>query len=288
VTVPESWFHEELHDVPLSVEPLIGSRLWNLAWADDEPVLSPAGVGAGTWPAREPFVASCRATPGFAGGASRPSSHPAPQFNCRCGIYASTSFEALRANGADLPLVSVVGHVALWGRVVEHEHGWRATFAYPQRLRLVCAICLSRARGRGDPVGAVGICRGEGEVMSIVAFCADHAFSPGAPGPARHHPAADLSVALLDRYAVDPLPREAAAPLFDGRAPHPKAGPRHRPKLAQVRATPPLTKADLRRIFPWHIRALDAGITIGKGLVVVLFWGAIAFFELRSCVVSVP
>jgi hypothetical protein len=31
-------------------------------------------------------------------------------------------------------LVPVVGRVALWGVVHEHERGWRATFAYPERL----------------------------------------------------------------------------------------------------------------------------------------------------------
>jgi len=36
----------------------------------------------------------------------------------------------------------VLGTVALWGRVVEHEHGYRGELGYPQRLRLVCYLCF--------------------------------------------------------------------------------------------------------------------------------------------------
>jgi hypothetical protein len=32
----------------------------------------------------------------------------------------------------------VRGEVFLWGTVVEHEHGWRAQFAYPKSLHLPC------------------------------------------------------------------------------------------------------------------------------------------------------
>ena len=43
----------------------------------------------------------------------------------------------------------------LWGRVVEHEHGYRAQFAYPQRLRLICQFCFwqeSAAASKPDVV----------------------------------------------------------------------------------------------------------------------------------------
>ena len=36
----------------------------------------------------------------------------------------------------------MLGRVALWGRVIEHEHGFRAQYAYPQRLRLICQFCF--------------------------------------------------------------------------------------------------------------------------------------------------
>jgi len=47
---------------------------------------------------------------------------------------------------------AVLGTVALWGRIVEHEHGFRAALAYPQRLRLLCYLCFTLwgSNGPGD------------------------------------------------------------------------------------------------------------------------------------------
>jgi hypothetical protein len=49
-------------------------------------------------------------------------------------LYPST-WEA-RRSGGDRPAVYAVGRVSLWGRVVEHERGYRATRAYPFDLFL--------------------------------------------------------------------------------------------------------------------------------------------------------
>jgi hypothetical protein len=45
--------------------------------------------------------------------------------------------------GAGEPLYRVMGTVALWGTVIEGEHGYRASHAYPQRLY----IPVNRIRG---------------------------------------------------------------------------------------------------------------------------------------------
>jgi hypothetical protein len=36
----------------------------------------------------------------------------------------------------------VLGTVDLWGRIMEHEWGYRAELAYPQRLGLICPFCF--------------------------------------------------------------------------------------------------------------------------------------------------
>jgi len=73
---------------------------------------------------------------------------------CRCGIYAFRSEQ--RAWG-EAPAPSqwhslwgdytVLGEVALWGKVVEHEHGYRAEHAMVQRLlvptRLVIHVSVA-------------------------------------------------------------------------------------------------------------------------------------------------
>ena len=71
--------------------------------------------------------------------------HEVPDENCHCGYYASSEVGKLRRvfmNQASpfigrRQLTLCVGEVALWGKVVRHELGMRATYAYPLRLYLM-------------------------------------------------------------------------------------------------------------------------------------------------------
>ncbi|HEX6132193.1 MAG TPA: hypothetical protein VF044_10705 [Actinomycetota bacterium] len=173
-------------------EPLIGWRVWQLAERRGRPMLAPATASDDLWPALRPFRAGCRAT------VRR--HHRAPDPACACGIYASDSLVSFLAAGWT-PDVSVIGQVSLWGRVVEHTSGWRAAFAYPARLRLICAGCLRERRGAGTPA-VVG--RVEGR---LVATCLQHAGDePGWRGDPRSP--AEIEASLLATYAVDLLPTE--------------------------------------------------------------------------------
>jgi hypothetical protein len=66
--------------------------------------------------------------------------HEPPNYDCCCGIYAVASPEralqylTAESAAAKWGLGRVIGTVALWGRVVEAEWGWRAACAYPLRL----------------------------------------------------------------------------------------------------------------------------------------------------------
>jgi hypothetical protein len=100
--------------------PILGWRVWRIA-VDGELVsaYTPAG-----WPARAPIVARCYEHPG---------QHEAPDEQCVCGVYAcddanAALFYAHRSGSA------VVGRTKLWGRVVEHEAGWRAERSYPESV----------------------------------------------------------------------------------------------------------------------------------------------------------
>ena len=100
--------------------PILGWRVWRIA-LDGELVsaYTPAG-----WPARAPIVARCYEHPG---------QHEAPHEQCVCGVYAcddanAALFYAHRSGSA------VVGRTKLWGRVVEHEAGWRAERSYPESV----------------------------------------------------------------------------------------------------------------------------------------------------------
>lgn len=121
-------------------------------------------------------------------------SHAAPDRACRCGLHAAKDPSLLPAvrDGA----VAVVGTVALWGRVIEHERGYRAALAYPSALRLVCSCC-GRAGDASRMV--VGPARRRGG--SLVAVCRRHLRRPRRgtlPGRA-------VLLGLLSSYGVEPL-----------------------------------------------------------------------------------
>jgi hypothetical protein len=94
--------------------------------------------------------------------------------------------------------------VALWGRTIEHELGYRSEFAYPQRLRLVCPVCFwQRGREGSRPaVAAVGRCG------TVTPLCDEHISTAEACGfmIPRRPPASELQTDLLAAYHVDLLP----------------------------------------------------------------------------------
>ena len=61
---------------------------------------------------------------------------PAPAFDCSCGIYATRNLRDPGRVWRSGPQYAnhVVGAVTLWGRVVEHEWGYRAEHARPVAL----------------------------------------------------------------------------------------------------------------------------------------------------------
>jgi hypothetical protein len=213
-------------------EPVIGWRAWNLS--DDVaagPLLWPAGSGTDPWPPRRPLEARC-AVPRLL--TWRGGRHEAPALGCRCGIHASASLDVVaRERPAWLP-APVIGRVALWGRTIAHERGWRARAAYPDRLRLVCVVCAWIEPGPGVPtvVHTFGDRR--------YSLCDDHAGGLELPGGRRTEPtdgdARTLQSRLLEAYAVDLLPPEPLEPLYR-RAPAEQV-PAYFPSIRLVPAPP--------------------------------------------------
>jgi hypothetical protein len=112
---------------PDAIEPVVGWRAWRVARVGGRLVLLSAVYDEIWEPGRE-LAASCH----------KGRDHTAPDPQCTCGIYAAQEvIEASRHRvGRNDPgvLDRVLGEVALWGRVVEGERGWRAAYAYPVRL----------------------------------------------------------------------------------------------------------------------------------------------------------
>ncbi len=97
----------------------------------------------------------------------------------------------------------MLGRVALWGRVIEHELGYRARFGYPQRLRLICQFCFWQKGPLGGAPTVVGSYRRD----ELVPLCPTHLEFAHANGmrPRRLLPAELVDQRLRQAYAVDPL-----------------------------------------------------------------------------------
>jgi hypothetical protein len=115
---------------------VIGWRAWVLHEGIDGPELRSV-VYQHLWRARQPLSVACE--PGGCLAARWPSQPHS------CGIHAfkeraeaerfPETWESRRADGAGVSTY-LIGQVSLWGRVIEHERGYRGQFAYPFALWL--------------------------------------------------------------------------------------------------------------------------------------------------------
>jgi hypothetical protein len=133
--------------IPDGIEPIVGWRYWGC-----DTLNSPGGEACwltsitrfSTWPARKPTRARCSyAALHEAGGSG------IPHASCSCGVYAVSDLDMLKEvadptegtldqvghAGGDRAVV--VGTVAIWGRIVPGEWGWRGEQAYPRELWVV-------------------------------------------------------------------------------------------------------------------------------------------------------
>ena len=190
-------------------EPITGWRIWNLSQDGDGPRLRPAGSGVDAWKPRQAMEARC----GLPALLTRSiGQHNAPDIRCRCGIYAGRSLDTFPRPRPAWPPPPVVGTVALWGTVIEHERGWRARYAYPSRLRLVCSMCAWFEPGPGEPSVVHTF------FNQLYTLCEEHRGGIELPDGRRTQPTGiaprALQSSLLDAYAVDLVPAEALASLF--------------------------------------------------------------------------
>jgi hypothetical protein len=123
--------------VPDAIEPAMGWRTWiveeTVAGWRLRSVIYPA-----TWRPCERLAADCRRS-----NVKPVESHFPPALACNCGVHAGRTPAELRSycvsgqrwpGSCETALPRPIGVVALWGRVVEHEKGFRGTYAYPRRL----------------------------------------------------------------------------------------------------------------------------------------------------------
>jgi hypothetical protein len=85
--------------------------------------------------------------------------HESPELSCSCGFHAThdpvDALTYLRGRDDARTLCRVLGEVALSGRLVETEAGWRASHAYPARLYVSDAALAEVLAVYGVPVSSV-------------------------------------------------------------------------------------------------------------------------------------
>lgn len=113
-------------------EPIIGWRIWGVQGNH-----LVTGMYSSEWPHKKPLTAvhEERSPYPYNSAASCPGSpcEPhTPNILPGCGIYALKTPADIAAEWEEhRAWPGIVGTVYLWGRMFEHEHGYRAQFAYP-------------------------------------------------------------------------------------------------------------------------------------------------------------
>lgn len=112
--------------LPDHISPTYGWRAW---YIDRHSALRSFYHDGGPWPSRHEMAAACTQC-----------RDQSPGEGCRCGVYAAPTrrgaliwaerFLEEHTSPSDIAL----GEVALWGKVVAHEYGYRAEYAYPTKL----------------------------------------------------------------------------------------------------------------------------------------------------------
>lgn len=80
--------------------------------------------------------------------------HEAPDANCMCGLWSTKDLTTLQrcVGGAtsDKRRVICLGKVRIWGKVIEHEHGYRSSHADIQELWMLYHVPYGRGSGSGS------------------------------------------------------------------------------------------------------------------------------------------
>jgi hypothetical protein len=135
----------EIPDLP---SPIVAWRIWRVGSVKGRYRLVSMFKWS-AWQPEQPLAAECLRTPWLIDRLLRRRPHGAPDPQCECGIYGAELAlldTCLSAADAHRELGMVVGEVSLWGTVIECEHGYRGSLAYPRRIY----IPTDSAGGRPD------------------------------------------------------------------------------------------------------------------------------------------
>jgi len=178
-------------DVETSVEPIVAWRTWAFTGRRDgsDLLLRPVAGRSRPWRPMQTAEAVCKHT----------RMHASPNVGCTCGLHGTHGIDILRRTRCP----AVLGRVALWGRVIEHDFGYRAQYAYPQLVTLVCQFCFWQWGTHGLSPNVVGWFPRD----VLMPLCDTHLELARRYGmePRKLLPADELELRLRETYAIDPL-----------------------------------------------------------------------------------
>lgn len=161
-----------MSQLPDGATPVVGYRTWRAHLNGPGFLVSMQG-GTNHWPTRCRMVGRCRRVqPKGRWNHEAPGSSKGRR-GCTCGIYIGKDIRSMfthpsqlwvyRVNIDDEGLLQVEsremlvhGTCAGWGRVREHERGWRVGFAYPQSFLIPPAMWLEAGYPNWPPDWSLG------------------------------------------------------------------------------------------------------------------------------------
>lgn len=133
--------------------PVIGWRVWIVTATADGLRLGSV-LHEEVWGPGTTALARCRRHDDLFADPVPP--HPTPSPHCGCGFHAARdpvdAVSYLQGRDEPATVCRLLGEVALWGRLVETEAGWRAAAAYPVRLYVADETIAEALSVYGVPV----------------------------------------------------------------------------------------------------------------------------------------
>lgn len=130
-------------EIPDLIEPIVGWRCWRVYNDGSLAALNAGSYGPEVWPPREAKQATCHKSTYLNPLAGRRDHTNGPRESCSCGYYAAKLLSKAQWPESNY----AYGRVAMWGKVIEHEGGFRGEYAYPIEVIIVAKSGHSVSNG---------------------------------------------------------------------------------------------------------------------------------------------